>query len=60
MTPPIPDKPQLFCQSCQTWKPRAAIVATKWVKRRVGRQAQYACSACKARMDRTLGPRRGD
>lgn len=58
--PPIPDQSPLFCASCQQWKPRAAIVAARWIKRGSGRQAQYRCQACQAAMNHRLEqPRRG-
>ena len=56
--PPIPDQPQVFCNQCQRWKPRAAIASARWV--RGGQRAIYCCQACKDNMaSLTKGPRRG-
>lgn len=46
MIPPIPEKSELFCAGCQQWKSRAAIVAARYVPRRIGRQAQFFCVTC--------------
>ena len=57
--PSIPDRPELFCTGCQQWKPRAQIVAAKWVARGTGRQAQYFCRPCQDRRIPPRGPRHG-
>ncbi|MDG4595491.1 MAG: hypothetical protein P9F75_07325 [Candidatus Contendobacter sp.] len=54
-SPPIPDKPTLFCSYCQRHKPRALIVGSAWI--RGGRQAKYRCRSCAERRQGT--PRRG-
>jgi hypothetical protein len=51
-------RPDLFCSSCQRFKPRAAIVAVRWINN--GRQAQYTCRACNdAKLTRAEAPRGG-
>ena len=58
--PPLPDKPELFCTRCQQWRPRAAIVAARWILRPNGaRQVQYFCRPCYASRQAARGPRRG-
>ena len=58
--PDLPDKPELFCSSCQRWHPRAAIVAARWIPRPGGaRQAQYFCQPCHARRQAHRGPHHG-
>lgn len=61
MNPPIPDQPELFCTGCQRWKPRAQIIAARWVPRGPDRQAQYRCQVCQDEIVRRCqkGVRRG-
>ena len=51
MNPPvIPDKPELFCSGCLSFKPRALIVSAHWIRN--GQQALYRCRSCQATVER--------
>jgi hypothetical protein len=41
---PIPNKSELFCSDCHRFKPRALIVAVKWIRN--GKHALYRCRTC--------------